>query len=248
MDKYAEAREFRRSCVPASGLFVRRVKNCTFKNIKLSSRLPDVRPYVTALRCENSLFEIIGEKSEACARPVLVEKSDSCAFYGTNVHAFSDDEREREEKNDAMYSEVYAKQTLETAFVNEARVMPNGKVLKGNTCNGVTSFAFDLDTIPEKAYVYFAWAKGRADFYCNGKFIGEHKFPIVEGYKNIPIAVKNDPVDGYRWVLTEKCGDYYDREYYCAFDLTEFLAEGKNVIEVKGEDFKIIWNVHYLWK
>ena len=46
----------------------------------------------------------------------------------------------------------------------------------------------------------------------------------------------------------QKYGDYYEREYYCAFDLTEFLTEGKNVIEVKSEDFKTIWNVHYLWK
>ena len=248
MDKYAEAREFRRICVPASGLFLRRVKNCTFRNVRLKSRQADVRPRLIALRCENCLFDVTAESDQLCSRPILAEKVDCCEFCGTSASMFTEDERTREQENDRIYRAVYDLQPEEAALVDAARSMPCDTVITGEKTADGKTFKFNFEKEPKKAYVYFAWAKGRADFYCNGVKIGEHKFPTVDGYRRIMIDFIDHPEYGLSGVFADKFSDYYEREYYCAFEITSQIKAGENVIEVKCAGFEDKWPVHILYE
>ena len=47
-------------------------------------------------------------------------------------------------------------------------------------------------------------------------------------------------------VFCDDMGDRYDREYYCAFDVTDCLKTGRNVVEIKGERFLPKWEIWYL--
>lgn len=248
MDKYAEAREFRRPCVPASGLFLRRVRNCTFRNVHFASRLPDVRPRLIALRCEDCSFEVTATADERCKRPILADLCERCEFTGTKPSAFTEDERKRERENDRVYSQIYWAQEEEAAAVDAARLMPNDRILKAEKAGTGAEILFELEQLPQEAYLYFAWVKGRAEFYCNGVKLGERKFPVVEGYRNIMVDIEKAPEGGYRGVSVDRYEPFYEREYFCAFPLNGILKKGLNRVEVKSDDFTVKWPVHLLWK
>ncbi|MDY2879422.1 MAG: glycoside hydrolase family 28 protein [Candidatus Borkfalkiaceae bacterium] len=245
MDKYAEAREFRRPCVPASGLYLRRVKGCSFRNVRFSTRLADVRPRMIALHCEDCDFEVSAPSGTGCPRPFLAEDCGNSRFGRTEPSPFTEDEKRREKENSDLYYGVWKEQKKEAETVDAARRMPEKTQLKFEKTEEGGTIGWTVGEIPKKAYVYFAWAKGNADFFCNGRKIGSRFFPVTEGYKKIMVDIAECD-DGISGVFCDDMGDRYDREYYCAFDVTDCLKTGRNVVEIKGERFLPKWEIWYL--